>query len=502
MRDYHNARAGIGKRSLALLLGLGFLAGCLGGEQRYVGEATTLPNLTGGIAADEPRAALVGRNILAAGGNAADAAVAAYFAMAVTYPAAAGLGGGGICLAHKAEDEPETVIIDFLPRGTQAGNIAFPGNVRGMAALNARFGKLPLAQLIGPAEALASGGTAISKALAREIAQSGDRLLADPGLAAIFAGPDGALLKEGDRLVQVELGAILGQIRARGILEFYSGRTGQALVESANAVGLTLDIATLRDFKVQIYAPLETPFEQISLYTSRPPASGGLLVQQAMALLDGADNGPEGQIALSRRLMAARAAYLRPGGDIAGDPEALIGEGGIGAGADPAALPEENGSAASLVAIDAEGGAVACAFTMNAPFGLAQSLPGTGLTLAPAPDTAGAGFSALAPMAIASKYNGELYFVAASGGGVPGAFAQALIADAVMRRDQPLDAAMQAPRAFASGDSVRRESEDPQSALGRVNAAYCFSGTPSDPETCTLRNDYRGAGLASVVGED
>jgi len=124
------------------------LLGSCGATRSVAPDATQIDGFHAGVVADDPRAALIGRTVIANGGNAADGAVAAYFAMAVTMPSAAGLGGGGICIAHDG-DEVKTDVIDFLPRAAAAGAVAVPGNVRGMAALNARYGKLPLSALIG-----------------------------------------------------------------------------------------------------------------------------------------------------------------------------------------------------------------------------------------------------------------------------------------------------------------------------------------------------------------
>src|SRR5262249_48757175 len=143
----------------------------------------------GAAVADEPRAAVIGRDVLGANGTAADAAVAMYFTLAVTLPSSAALGGGGICLAHDHEKK-ETLALDFLPRAAPGGGVALPGNARGMAALHARYGRLKWSQLVSPAENLAAAGTPASRALAREVATAGDKLLNDPEVARIFARPE------------------------------------------------------------------------------------------------------------------------------------------------------------------------------------------------------------------------------------------------------------------------------------------------------------------------
>lgn len=459
--------------ALAAIAVLPLLASCEN-TRSIASDATQIDGFRAGVVADDPRAALIGRTVIANGGNAADGAVAAYFAMSVLMPSAAGLGGGGICIAHNA-DQKKTDVIDFLPRAAAAGQVAVPGNVRGMAALNARYGKLPFAGLVGPAESLALSGATVPKALARDLQDYDYTLREDPALATAFHDLNGAPLKEGDNFRQAELGASLGQVRALGVNGFYSGLLGQKIADGAQAIGAPLTIDDLRNHKVEIYAPVDTPFLDLSLWTT-PAPSGGSLVPQALGLLSG-DNSPGAQAAISRQLMPARAQQEGIGG------------------------ATENPSAASVVSVDSDGVAVACAFTMNAPFGAARTAPGTGIILAPAPNDQGIGFSALAPVMVGSKFNGQLYFASAAAGGAPGALAQALVLDAVMRRALPLDQAMQLPRAFDDGAGQSHD-EGSGVRLGRLNTIFCSRGTPSKPDTCQLRNDYRGSGLATILGED
>jgi gamma-glutamyltranspeptidase/glutathione hydrolase len=186
-----------------------------------------------------------------------------------------------------------------------------------------------------------------------------------------------------------------------------------------------------------------------------------------------------------------------------------------GAGGTP--LPE-NPYSASIVAADAEGLGVACSFTMNALFGAGRIAQGTGVILAPAPDERGFGFSALAPMVMANRNNGELYFVSAASGGLAGALAQADLLHGVSSGKLSLEGAMLRARVFGGGDTVLYDvsgNEDPGGALsaagltaeqrkglGRINAIWCPGGTPTNPETCQVRNDFRGDGLANFVTSD
>lgn len=493
----------IGGLALALTASLMpiLLSGC-GNTRSVASDATQIDGFRAGVVADEPRAALIGRTVISGGGNAADGVVAAYFAMAVTLPSAAGLGGGGICLAHDA-DKKTTDVIDFLPRSAAGGAVAVPGNVRGMAALNARYGKLQFASLVGPAEGLATTGIPVSKALARDLQQYGQLLTEDPTLQATYAKLDGTQLAEGDNLRPVDLASSLGQIRVQGVNGFYSGLLGQKIVEGAQAIGAPLTIDDLRKFKVAIYPPLESPFTDLSLYVAQPPASGGVITAQAVEMLHGGDNSPSGQAAISRTIMSARANWMLPDGSSKAPAADIIAPAKVQelAAQSGISLPQENVSAASIVAIDSDGVAVACTFTMNAPFGAARVAAGTGITLAPAPNDQGVGFSTLSPVMVGSKFNGEVYFVSGAAGGAPGALAEALVLDGVMRRAMPLDQAMQLPRSYDGGGEQRFD-EASGVRLGRLNTIFCAQGAPSDADSCQLRNDYRGNGLASILGED
>jgi gamma-glutamyltranspeptidase/glutathione hydrolase len=466
-------------------------------------------DMRGGIVTDEPRAALVARDILAVGGNAADAAVAAYFALAVTMPSAAGLGGGGVCLVHDAEKKA-TDAFDFLPRAAKGGLVAVPGSVRGMAAINARYGRLPWAQLVTPGANLAGTGTAISRAFATELQAAGSRLGEDPQMAAIFTKDGTAPLGETDNLRQVDLGATLERVRIGGVNEFYSGQLGRTLAEAAQSIGAPLTIEDLRASKTVVYPPAAMDVGDQQLFFPAPPSSGGVLAAQMVEALDEIDAEKPAEVAKAvNGLIADRQGWMKPGGDAAKPVSDLVSSDHVEAAID------ENPATTGLVAIDAEGQGVACEFTMNAPFGSARIAPGTGVILAPAPNDRGAGFSAIGPVMLASNESGRLYFLAAGQGGAPGDIAKAMLLDSVRRRDIPLEQAMQAGRVFADGAGtvyVEDAIGGAQGAiagagfkvehtdkLGRVNAIYCPDSTPGDPDTCQLRNDYRGSGLVTTV---
>lgn len=477
-------------------------------------------DLRGGAVVDEPRAALIARDVLANGGNAADAAVAAYFALAVTLPSAAGLGGGGVCLVHDA-DKKTTDVFDFLPRAAKGGLVAVPGNVRGMAAINARYGRLPWAQLVSPAATLAGTGTAVSRAFATELQAAGSRLGEDPQMAAVFTKEGGVALGESDNMRQVDLGATLERIRVGGVNEFYSGQLGRALSDGAQSIGAPLTIEDLRAAKAVVYPPLAVDNGDQQLFVPAPPSSGGVLTVQLIQALDDVDSGKPAEVAKAiNGLVADRQGWMKPGGDATKPASELASADHVSAAMNarldaPSAAMNENPSATGLVTVDAGGQGVACEFTMNAPFGSGQIAPGTGIILAPAPNERGAGFSALGPVMLASNSSGRLYFLAAGSGGVPADIAKAMLFNALSGAEVPLEQAMQQGRMFADGagmvyveDAIGAQQGAISGAgfktaavgkLARVNAIYCPKSTPDDPDSCQMRNDYRGSGLMTSV---
>jgi len=197
-------------------------------DQVNLGQPTPTITLPGAVVADEPQAAIIARNILNQGGNAADAAAAAGIAMAVTLPSRAGLGGGGACLVQmpNASGTPQPAVMFTFPPGIPlspggARPAAVPELPRGLLAIQARYGVLPAANVIIPAERLAATGT-VSPALEADLQVVGTALLADPATATIF-GPHGIPLPAGAPIQQPDLAATLEILRVNGVNGFYAG---------------------------------------------------------------------------------------------------------------------------------------------------------------------------------------------------------------------------------------------------------------------------------------
>src|SRR5947208_3615738 len=214
----------------------------------------------GMVASQEKRATHVGVEILKAGGNAIDAAVAMGFALAVTHPQAGNFGGGGFMLVHLAS-RSETVAIDyretapaamtrdiFLDEKGEADSkksrdsalgIGVPGTVAGLAFAHERYGsgKFTLAQLIAPAISLAREGIPVDDELADTLPRAQPRLARWPAAAKIFLKADGTPRVRGDMLVQSDLAASLETIAAQGPGGFYDGPLAEKIVADIRANG-------------------------------------------------------------------------------------------------------------------------------------------------------------------------------------------------------------------------------------------------------------------------
>jgi gamma-glutamyltranspeptidase/glutathione hydrolase len=390
------------------VLGLG------GGADTSLGQAPAATTVFGYAVADEPQAALVARQILNKGGNAADAAAAEGFALAVTLPSRAGLGGGGACIV-KMPGTP-AIALEFPPGAPAAGGgqppaagggqrpAAAPALARGLLALQAKYGVLPYAATIVPAERLA-GGVPVSRALAADLQVVGPALLADPAAASVFGTRTGAVLAQGANLSQPDLAGTLEILRTQGVPGFYNGDFAANFTQAANAAGANLSPADL----------------QASLPAFGPPQTSSS---------DGFD--------IAMLPVAAPAAAVLP-------------------------------ASAGFAALDKNGGAVACATTMDNLFGTGRIAAGTGILLAaspratPAPELA-AGIAAA----------GDKFRAAVTGTGE--------------------SAAAQAAAAALTAALQNQAPNIP--APGRANIISCPALVPGGESTCTATADPHGAGFA------
>lgn len=520
------------------------LGACQSAPPPPLGTVGHIEGFKGRIAADEPFAVRVGKEVLSAGGTAADAAVAMSFTMAVALPSRASLGGGGVCLVH---DNPtqQTEVLEFTPQRSAKGAqdnpvpVAVPGIPRGMFALHSRFGRLLWEQILAPAERLARGGHAVSAALAQDLRLAAGLLAEDPESKRIFTGPDGEILREGETLSQPDLAALISELRVRGPGEFYEGMLAPALVRRfAEAAGTSRGAVTaddLRNYQPEWRDTVSVAYdENRDLHFAPPPAAAGPLAAE-MWLMLGLDDRyrqtPEDQrghlfAEVSMRAFADRGRWLDANGESDIPPKEIASESRareLMASFDPerhipadelapppVAFPE-NPAAASFVVVDREGSAVACVFTMNNLFGLGRTARGAGMVLATAP-AKGSGITALLPMLMIDHGGGEFQFAAAASGGAAAPTALTTVAVEALLEKEDLGDAIQAKRLLHSGlpDMVLHEPGESEAhlqaltsrghevfeigSLGLVNAVYCPKGLPRGPSSCEARADPRGSG--------
>jgi gamma-glutamyltranspeptidase/glutathione hydrolase len=254
----------------------------------------------GVVTSVEAHATRVGVEILEAGGNAADAAVAVAYALAVTHPSAGNIGGGGFMLV-KPVGEP-AVAIEFreqaplsinqrnfdamiAKRGRGVGASGLPGSVAGYNLAARRWGTRPLRELIAPAIRLAQVGHPLGERQALVLGWSWPELKQDPQVATTF-GRQGKPLAKGEPLRQPALARTLEEISARGDEGFYAGAFADAFVRLTANTQWPVTREELASYEARLAPPLTTTYRQLHVETAPPPSAGGVAVVSLLALLE------------------------------------------------------------------------------------------------------------------------------------------------------------------------------------------------------------------------
>ncbi|MBC1261470.1 gamma-glutamyltransferase [Synechococcus sp. BSF8S] len=397
----------------------------------------------GMVASQEAEASRVGRDVLRAGGNAVDAAVAASFALAVTHPQAGNLGGGGFLVLWQPErlsrgrplaprelrvGQGRAVTINFRERAPLAAgpdllldasgrvdrrkatrsllSTGVPGTVAGLLLAHRHYGRLPLARLIAPSIRLADQGVVVSKSLADSLKAAAPRLRADPESARLFFRPGGKPYRPGDRLRQPELAGTLRRIAAEGEQGFYAGPVAQRLVALMRRRGGLISADDLRLYRARLQAPLLGDWRGHPVIAMPPPSSGGVTLIQLLNILEGFDLaalGLNSAATLHPMVEAMNLAY-RDRNRWLGDPrfvamplKRLLSQGYADqlrrtirpdghrpAGEldpPPAGRTVESTDTTHLSVIDRDGTMVATTTTLNFPYGNGVSVPGAGFLL-------------------------------------------------------------------------------------------------------------------------
>ncbi len=315
----------------------------LGSIQADAAGRVAVRGYNGVVASSSTIASEVGIDVLRGGGNAVDAAIATAFALAVTWPSAGNIGGGGFLVYHGADGFATT--FDFREKAPLAasddmyldadGNIkdnsnhegilavGVPGTVAGLQLAHERLGSMKWKDLIEPAIRLASDGIPISWALHDDFKGSKARFDRYPSSARIFAKRDGSLYEPGDIWVQKDLANTLRRIQKNGRAGFYSGKTAQLIADFMAANGGIITLQDLQAYEAVEREPVRGSYRGYEIISMPPPSSGGIVLVEMLNILEGFDLQAMGHNSAAylhvltetmRRAYADRANYL-------GDPD-------------------------------------------------------------------------------------------------------------------------------------------------------------------------------------
>lgn len=368
-------------------------------------------------------ASKAGLDVLKSGGNAVDASIAVAYALAVTFPEAGNLGGGGFMTIRFHDGR--TAFIDFretapgaaietmfqdangkpVPARSRRGYLAVgvPGTVAGLELARTRFGTRTRGQLMASAVRLARDGFILDQGDADFLATGADEFRKDPPTAAIFLN-HGRPWKAGERFVQADLGRSLQQIVANGMSAFYNGPIAAKIVAASKAHGGILSAEDLRAYRARELKPLECDYRGYLLISAPPPSSGGVVLCETLNILEGYPVGKLGfhsaagthflveamrrayhdrnlnlgdpsfvKVDTQHFIDKAYAAALRQGIDpVRATPSTSLPAGGIGA---------EGSSTTHFSIVDKDGNAVSLTYTLNDWFGAHVTAAGTGILL-------------------------------------------------------------------------------------------------------------------------
>ena len=392
------------------------------GGAGHQGPAPVLTSSRGVVVSAAPEASQAGAEVLAAGGNAMDAALAAAFALAVVYPQAGNLAGGGFLVVRtpdgvvRALDFRETAPAGatremFLgPDGRPVTGsstetmlaVATPGSVRGYAEAHRLLGRLPWAKVVAPAERLAREGFVVPEGLSRDLEEERSLLTRWEETRRLFF-PQGRPLVPGARLVQPELAETLARIGREGPDALHRGEIAARIAAYVRAHGGVLAEGDLEGYAPVWRAPEEIRFGGLVVHTMPLPSSAGLVFRSVLAQLEvarGTDPfrpdaaGYHLLLEAERRAYADRNRWLGDADCVEVPLKELLAPGHLsrhGASIDPGratpsaavpgGLPREREETTHLSAATPDGFAVSLTTTLNGSFGNGAIVPGTGVLL-------------------------------------------------------------------------------------------------------------------------
>ncbi|SFT42579.1 gamma-glutamyltransferase [Mesorhizobium sp. YR577] len=365
----------------------------------------------------------VGVDVLKKGGNAVDAAVAVGYALAVVYPTAGNIGGGGFMTIRLKDGK--TTFLDFRERAPLASTktmylddkgefikglstsgylaVGVPGSVMGFETARTKYGKLSREDLMAPAIRLAKEGFALEEGDATSLEGGAKKLAKDPAAAAIFLKPDGKPYAAGETLVQPELAASLSSISEKGPDAFYKGPIADAIVNASMSMKGILAKEDFEQYSVRELEPIKCNYRGYEIVSSPPPSSGGVIICEILNVLEGYPLSYLGYGSADTThvmIEAMRHAYVDRNTAL-GDPdfvknpvEKLLDKNyareirtkispfkaGVSQDLKPEGFGESNETTHYSI-VDDEGNAVAVTYTLNGSFGAGVVAPGTGILL-------------------------------------------------------------------------------------------------------------------------
>jgi gamma-glutamyltranspeptidase/glutathione hydrolase len=365
----------------------------------------------------------VGVDVLKSGGNAVDAAVAVGYALAVVYPAAGNLGGGGFMTIQLADGRK--TFIDFrekaplaatadmyldktgqvVPNASSLGHLAVgvPGTVAGLELALSKYGTLPRTKLIAPAIRYAKEGFVLAQGDADMLAMATADFQKDAPTAAVFLN-HGQAYAPGQKLVQKDLAATLKRISDQGAKGFYQGPVGAAIVASNQAGKGIITQADLDQYQARELRPVECNYRGYGVVSAPPPSSGGVIICEILNILEGyplKDLGFRSAQAVHYQIEAMRHAYVDRNSYL-GDPafvqnpldrlldknyaariRAAInpGKAAVSSELKPGVAPHEGNSTTHYSIVDQFGNAVSVTYTLNDWFGARVTAAKTGVLL-------------------------------------------------------------------------------------------------------------------------
>lgn len=367
-------------------------------------------------------ASQVGVEVLKAGGNAVDAAIATGFALAVVHPSAGNIGGGGFMVIRFPDGR--TTALDFREKAPLAAHaemfldengeyssqihhdshlaVGVPGTVAGFAMAHEKYGSGEWSRLVGPAIGLAEDGFELSEALAASIRRSLRSMENYPASVAKFS-KDGEPYEVGEVWRQSDLARSLERIRDQGRDGFYQGETARLIAEEMIRGGGMITEEDLARYQPQERTPIQGSYKGYDIISMPPPSSGGTALVEMLNILEGFDLPAMGHNSTAyvhhlseamRRAFRDRAKYLADS-DFADPPlEELTSKGyaeGLRAGIDPdlasvsapsdILVPDESPETTHYSVVDADGMAVSVTYTLEAGYGSKIVVPGGGFLL-------------------------------------------------------------------------------------------------------------------------